>query len=97
MPIRKATPEETEAWLGGGVVLFEAKLPKPSEKNSPTEGSSSATKLPEAPKREAFKSQDEFEEAMGYWQGHVGRIKGMADRARLSQASPPASPSMDDK
>ena len=40
------------------------------------------SKLPDAPMRSQFKSQDEFEEAMGYWQGHVGRIKGMVARAQ---------------
>ena len=45
--------------------------------------------LPDAPLRSQFKSQEEFEEATGYWQGHVGRIKGMADRARRSQDSQP--------
>ena len=38
--------------------------------------------LPAAPLRSQFKSQEEFEEAMGYWQGHVGRIKGMVDRSQ---------------
>jgi hypothetical protein len=33
--------------------------------------------LPKAPERSAFKTQAEFEEAMGYWQSGVGRIMGM--------------------
>ena len=45
--------------------------------------------LPPAPTRDNFHSQEEFEEAMGYWQGHVGRIKGMVDRAQRSQDSQP--------
>ena len=45
-------------------------------------------KLPEPPTRDQFPSQDEFEEAMGYWQSHVGRIKAMADRAQRSKDSP---------
>lgn len=44
------------------------------------------------PKRADFKSQDEFEEALGYWQGHQGRILGM----RRLQDSPRPSPSTDD-
>ena len=38
-------------------------------------------KLPPAPIREKFQTQDQFEEAMGYWQNSVGRIKAMADLA----------------
>ena len=33
-----------------------------------------------APKREAFKTQEEFEEAQGYWRGHQGRILAAHDR-----------------
>lgn len=40
------------------------------------------SKLPQAPDRSNFQTQEEFEEAMGYWHSHVGRIKGMADRAK---------------
>lgn len=43
--------------------------------------------LPDAPARENFYSQEEFEEARGYWFSHVGRIRGMVDRARISQNS----------
>lgn len=46
-----------------------------------------AKKLPDPPTRDQFPSQEEFEEAMGYWQSHVGRIKGMVDRARRSKDS----------
>lgn len=41
--------------------------------------------LPDPPKREKFHNQEEFEEALGYWQKHVGRIRGMVDRARASK------------
>ena len=37
-------------------------------------------KLPPAPLRENFPNQEQFEEALGYWQSHVGRIKAMADK-----------------
>ena len=43
--------------------------------------------LPPAPTRSQFSNQDEFEEALGYWQGHVGRIKGMVARAQASTES----------
>lgn len=44
--------------------------------------------LPDAPARENFHSQEEFEEARGYWFSHVGRIRGMVDRARATKDSP---------
>ena len=43
--------------------------------------------LPDAPARENFHSQEEFEEARGYWFSHVGRIRGMVDRARAAKDS----------
>lgn len=46
-------------------------------------------KLPDSPKREAFENQQEFEEALGYWQSHVGRIKAIADLQRRSKGSRP--------
>jgi hypothetical protein len=48
-------------------------------KNKPTEA---PKRLPDAPVRESFQTTEEFEEAMGYWQSHVGRIKAMAERAK---------------
>jgi len=50
--------------------------------------STTATTLPWAPKREAFKSQDAFEEATGYWQEHVGRIKAMSARQQALPKPP---------
>jgi hypothetical protein len=41
-------------------------------------------RLPDAPKREDFQDQEEFEEAKAYWQNSVGRIKGLV---ALSKAS----------
>lgn len=35
-------------------------------------------KFPPPPSRASFASSDEFEEALGYWQGHVGRNLGLA-------------------
>ena len=34
MPVRRDSPEETAAWLGGGLVLFGTKPPSSSTKNS---------------------------------------------------------------
>jgi len=64
---------------------LEANLPRPLQNHAaPTR-----SRLPDAPTRQNFHSQDEFEEALGYWQGHVGRIKAMADRASRSKGSQP--------
>jgi hypothetical protein len=71
----------------------------PSTKTPPdaTDGQTQAPKrsnaegrgdnLPDAPERENFHSQEEFEEARGYWFSHVGRIRGMVDRARAAKDS----------
>jgi S-adenosylmethionine synthetase len=46
-----------------------------------TDISSPRQVLPGAPQRGDFKTQDEFEEARGYWQGSIGRILAFRDRA----------------
>lgn len=43
--------------------------------------------LPQAPTRDSFSSQQEFEEAMGFWQSRVGRILGMAETAKRTATS----------
>ena len=35
-------------------------------------------KLPAAPTRDQFATQEEFDEALGGWQSRVGRVKGLA-------------------
>jgi len=85
----------------GGPRMFSPRPSSQSTKTSPSATgratqSDSAHKLPPPPQRKDFKSQETFEEAMGYWQSHVGRIKGMAQRAR-SSASPQPSNSTADK
>ena len=77
MSFRKATPEETKAWLGNGQIHFANTMRPPSNQSS----QDSLEKLPNAPVREGFRSQQEFEEAMGSWQEDAGRIKAMAARA----------------
>jgi hypothetical protein len=47
--------------------------------------SKSPNNLPEAPMRDEYDTTEEYEEALGYWQGHVGRIKAMADLAARGQ------------
>ena len=47
-------------------------------------------KLPDAPTRNQFASHEEFEEALGYWRGHVGRIRAMVDLVARSKGSRPA-------
>jgi hypothetical protein len=41
-------------------------------------------KLPAAPTREQFSTQDEFDEALGGWQSRVGRIRGLTGTKRSS-------------
>lgn len=77
MSFKKATPEETKAWLGGGQIHFGNAMRPPSNQSS----QGSLEKLPNTPVREGFKTQEEFEEAMGSWQENAGRIKAMAARA----------------
>ena len=77
MILKRATLAETRAWLGNGQIHFGSALKPGSKKNSP----GSPPTLPNAPVRECFKTQEEFEEAMGSWQENAGRIKAMAARA----------------
>lgn len=37
------------------------------------------------PSRQAFKTDEEFEEAMGYWQSHQGRILAMTAKQQGTQ------------
>jgi len=46
------------------------------------------TKLPPPPKREDFKRAADFEEEMGYGQGHVGAIHALVKRQKRSKDSP---------
>ena len=43
-------------------------------------------KLPAAPTREQFSTQEAFDEALGGWQSRVGRIKGLAGVKRASSS-----------
>lgn len=43
-------------------------------------------KLPAAPTRDQFSTQDEFDEALGGWQSRVGRIRGLAGTKRSSSS-----------
>ena len=44
--------------------------------------------LPEVPSRADFPDQESFEEALGFWQARVGRIRAMAARqAESARAS----------
>jgi hypothetical protein len=51
--------------------------------------------LPEAPSRADFPDQEGFEEALGFWQARVGRIKGLVARQheRTAPSASPAAPS----
>ena len=61
--------------------------PMSSDPRSETPPAATTSKLPDAPTRSQFHSQEEFEEAQGYWQRHVGRIKGLIDLAAHSKGS----------
>ena len=56
----------------------------PAERKPPA---SSPASLPAKPAREPDESQETFEERLGYWQSHVGRIQAMARRSAASLAS----------
>jgi hypothetical protein len=90
-------PEERMFGGKGTLVRYKPNLTDDSPEKSDTLTTASsqtsppataAKKLPDAPTRDQFQSQEEFEEARGYWQSHVGRIKAMVDLARRSKDSP---------
>jgi len=43
--------------------------------------------LPPPPDRNRFESQDEYEEAIAYYNSRVGRIRKLVERARATKAS----------
>ena len=94
--VRRLGPNERMFGGKGILVRYKPNLTddSPEKSSMPTTESgptsppaTAAKKLPDPPTRDQFPSQDEFEEAMGYWQSHVGRIRGMVDRARRSKDS----------
>lgn len=87
MPVRQATPQETRDWLGKGLVM-------PGQKQHPP---SAAPSDSAAPMRQSFGTQEEFEEAVGFWQSRIGRLRGMRGvtltaASPVSHAASPASP-----
>jgi hypothetical protein len=95
--VRDLGPEERMFGGKGTLVRYKPNLTDDSPEKSDTLTTASsqtsppataAKKLPDAPTRDQFQSQEEFEEARGYWQSHVGRIKAMVDLARRSKDSP---------
>ena len=44
-------------------------------------------RLPKAPDRANFKTEEDYEEARGYWQSHVGRILGLAKQMDANEAA----------
>ena len=105
MTIVKTTPEEFAESLGGARLIFGAKRPQHSASSSESSKRdqrqaltfseappAKPNKLPNAPTPDQFASQEAFEEAKGYWQGHVGRIKAMAARAQATKDSQPKYP-----
>ena len=49
-------------------------------------------RLPKAPDRANFSTEESFEEARGYWQSHVGRILGLAKQMDAHEAARKAKP-----
>ena len=89
MPDQFRTPEEHEEALGRWMENQGKTISLLRSKGyaDPSSSAASEKKLPDAPTRDQFPSQDEFEESLGYWHSHVGRIKGLAARAlKTSQA-----------
>ncbi len=84
MPVIKETLEETKAKLGRGVILFGSGL-RPPQAELPAQKPERKTKLPPAPLRECFSTEDKFDEARCRWQETVGRINAMAARVCSNQ------------
>lgn len=78
--IAKIEKPRTENPMGGGSTRLSAGM-----RSEPTE--SPASTLPSAPDRKNFSDQEEFEEAMGFWQSRVGRIHGLVKAVRQTAAS----------
>ena len=53
---------------------------------------SAMERLPKAPDRANFKTQEDYEEARGYWQSHIGRILGLAKQLDACEAAKKAKP-----
>lgn len=87
MPVRKATPEETQDWLGSGRVLFGARPPA-SSTEKPT-GSSETPKpgLPQDLLDEIYKSIEAGFRAQDAYQVELQRQSTMD----AAQHSPPRS------
>jgi hypothetical protein len=75
-------PKIVEDWNGDSTVRVAA-LSKGSNPKSPARQDN----LPPPPAREQFQSEEEYEEAKGYYGSHIGRIRKMAERARALKAS----------
>jgi hypothetical protein len=75
-------PKIVEDWNGDSTVRVAA-LSKGSNPKSPAQQDN----LPPPPARERFASQDEYEEAVAYYNSRVGRIRKMVEQERAYQAS----------
>ena len=68
--------------MGGGSTSLSAGM-----RSEPAQPASQPSTLPTAPDRKNFTDQEEYEEAMGFWQSRVGRIHGLVQAARQMAAS----------
>ena len=48
--------------------------------------------LPPAPQRQDYQDEESFQEALGYWRTHVGRIQALAKTSTGSLPNPSPSP-----
>jgi len=71
-----------EFWNGKSTVRVAA-----LSKNSNPKSTGFSDRLPPPPEPQDFASQEEYEEAKGYYGSHIARIRKMAERARTSQDS----------
>ena len=85
MPVRIATPEETRALFGSGIIIFGGGLRPPLKRNFPEPGS--GQKMPIAPMRNQFRTDEAYEEAMVYWHEAAIRITLMAARDKKGSAT----------
>lgn len=68
--------------MGGGSTSLSAGM-----RSAPTQPASQPSTLPTAPDRKNFTDQEEYEEALGFWQSRVGRIHGLVQAVQRTAAS----------
>ena len=80
--IAKIEKPRAENPMGGGSTSLSAGM-----RSAPAQPASPRSTLPTAPDRKNFTDQEEYEEALGFWQSRVGRIHGLVQSVRGTAAS----------